>query len=246
MFLFHRYQTEAAVKLIGGVEYRYTLKGKHPFPHKVVDGSEQAKAVSALLKTISPKVLTLAENVLALLPPRPPGFPRNRESFHSKLGVVFDPVSAAESAADHTLRLLLDPARLGRLTIQKATGAVTMGCGEVIDALIETTWRAERVRGLEGEVQKAIQLQTLYRLLSLAAEPDIPDQVVAITRHNLERLEHWLLEARKRNVSKEQAAHHKLGLYHLERFRETPQDYRIQDAPNIPPGSPIGTCCLRH
>ncbi len=246
MFLFHRYQTEAAVKLIGGVEYRYTLKGKHPFPHKVVEGSEQAKAVSALLKTISPRVLTLPENVLALLPPRPPGFPRNRESFDSQLGVVFDPVSAAESAADHTLRLLLNPARLGRLTIQKATGAVTMGCGEVIDALIEATWRAERVRGLEGEVQKAIQLQTLYRLLSLAAEPDIPDQVVAITRHNLERLEQWLLEARRRNVPKEQAAHHKLGLHHLERFRENPEEYRIQNAPNIPPGSPIGTCCMRH
>ena len=115
LYLFHRYQTEAAIKEIGGLDYRYKLRGDGLPDPSIVDPAEQKKALAAVLKTLEPETLTLPESLLEMLPPVPPGYPRTRESFPSHTGLTFDPIAAAESAADLTLTVLLDPARASRL-----------------------------------------------------------------------------------------------------------------------------------
>ncbi len=73
LYLLHRYQTEAAIKEIGGLDYRYNLRGDgQPIP-EIVSAAEQKKALAAVLKTLSPETLTLPESLLKILPPRPPG-----------------------------------------------------------------------------------------------------------------------------------------------------------------------------
>ena len=105
LYLFHRYQTEAAAKVIGGLEYEYNLRGDGEAAPKIVPGEAQRKALTAVLQTLSPAVLTLPESLLAVLPPQPPGYPRTQESLASHTGLTFDAVAAAESAADLTLGL---------------------------------------------------------------------------------------------------------------------------------------------
>ena len=89
-----------------------------------------------MVKTISPQFLTLPEPLLELLPPRPPGLPRTRESFASQTGLTFDPVAAAESAADLTLTVLFNPQRASRLVEYHARNAEEPSLDEVMDAAL--------------------------------------------------------------------------------------------------------------
>ena len=115
LYLYHRYQTEAAIKEIAGLDYHYNQRGDGLPSPKIVDPKDQKKALDSALKTLAPETLTLPESILTLLPPVPPGYPRTKESFPSHTGPTFDPVAAAESAADLTLKVLLDPERASRI-----------------------------------------------------------------------------------------------------------------------------------
>ncbi len=75
LYLLHRYQTEAAAKEIGGLDYRYALRGDGELVTNIVDPANQQKALDAVLKTLAPETLTLPESLLRILPPRAFGYP---------------------------------------------------------------------------------------------------------------------------------------------------------------------------
>ena len=122
LYLLHRYQTEAASKTLGGLEYTYAHRGDQQTPLTVVPAERQRGALAALLRTISPDALTLAPEIVNSIPPRPMGYNRHRETFPSRAGLAFDALAPAEVAANHTLRLILQPDRAARLIEQHAAG----------------------------------------------------------------------------------------------------------------------------
>ena len=73
LYLLHRYQTEAAIKEIGGLDYRYNVRGDGQPNPAIVALEEQDAALAAVLKTLAPETLTLPESLLNILPPVPPG-----------------------------------------------------------------------------------------------------------------------------------------------------------------------------
>ena len=56
LYLLHRYQTEAAIKEIGGLDYRYNLRGDGQPGPEIVSAAEQKKALAAVLKTLAPEI----------------------------------------------------------------------------------------------------------------------------------------------------------------------------------------------
>jgi hypothetical protein len=72
-----------------------------------VTKEEQLNALNAITDCIDPKVLEISENVLKLIPPRPAGYDYNRELFNRRTGLSFDPLAAAEAAADIPLSFYL-------------------------------------------------------------------------------------------------------------------------------------------
>jgi hypothetical protein len=186
LYLLHRYQTEAAIKEIGGFDYRYNLRGDAQPNPEIVPSAEQKKALTAVLKTLSPETLTLPESLLKILPPRPPGLPRTRESFPSETGLTFDPIATAESAADLTLNVLLDPARASRLVQYHMRLADAPSLRGVLEAISKTT--AERPEGghtMSSEVERAVEFRALEAMLSLAINPQASTQARAIARSHL-------------------------------------------------------------
>ena len=103
MYLLHRYQIEAASKVLGGIEYNYALKGDGQIVTALIPFDQQIKALKSLLNSIHPKNLSLPESLIKLIPPRAFGYPRNRETFRSRTGVTFDILAAAETATNLTL-----------------------------------------------------------------------------------------------------------------------------------------------
>ncbi|MEC7902362.1 MAG: zinc-dependent metalloprotease, partial [Candidatus Neomarinimicrobiota bacterium] len=81
IYLLHRYQIEAAAKIIGGLNYSYALRGDGQLVTAMLQSDHQLKSLDALLETMQPEFLTLNENLLKLIPPRASGRGKTRESF---------------------------------------------------------------------------------------------------------------------------------------------------------------------
>jgi Met-zincin/Domain of unknown function (DUF5117) len=133
VYMFHRYQLEAATKVVGGLNYAYAVRGDGQTVAEIVPAAEQRRALDAVLKTLDPAALMLPERILKLLPPHPPGFEATREDFHSRTQITFDSMAPVEAAADLAVGLLLNPERDTRLIDYHSRDPRNPGLDEVID-----------------------------------------------------------------------------------------------------------------
>ena len=240
VYLFHRYQVEAAVKVLGGVEYSFALRGDGQTPVRAVPPEEQRRALDAVLATISAGALTMPERLLAMIPPRPIGYGRGREHFRIRTGLTFDPIAAAETAANHSVRLLLNPERAARLVEYHGRDAKLPGLGEVIDALLAATWKANREAGFAGEVQRATEQVTLYHLMALAANERAAAQVRALAWLKLGELREWLDREGRAASNEGQRAHALFALARIKKFEDDPKQIPLPAPAEPPDGPPIG------
>jgi hypothetical protein len=249
LYLYHRYQTEAASKVIGGVHYTYALRGDGQMPLTPVPAAEQRRALSEVLKTISPETLAVPENIARLIPPHPAMFDRTRESFPQYTGLTFDPLAAAESAARITVPLLLDPERAARLIQNHAFDPQQLGFGEVIDQLLKTTWKSAPKSPHSGAVERVVDDVVLDNLITLAANEKAATEVSAMALLKLTDLRAWLTQqaGTARNtaghaVDDQQRAHMLFAAAQIHRFEQQPGDMLKPTKPvETPPGQPIGS-----
>jgi hypothetical protein len=233
LYLFHRYQTEATIKLIGGLDYRYNLRGDGQPNPTIVPADQQRKALAAVLKTLTPETLTLPESLLAVLPPVPPGYPRTQESFRSETGLTFDPIAAAESAADLTLTVLLNPQRASRLVEYHARDAANPALDDVINAALRSTLiNRDAVSGLSREVSNAVFDRTVETLITLASNVNASSEARAITRAELLKLEVRLSTESEENFKAEAAR--------ISEWEHDPTRFTPAKPIEAPPGMPIG------
>ena len=240
LYLLHRYQTEAAAKEIGGLEYRYYLRGDGQSSQKIVSGADQRKALAAVLATLDPQALTLPESLLAVLPPRPPGYGRTQESFPAQTGLTFDPQGAVAAAANLTASLLFDPERASRLVEYHSRDSSVPGLQDVIQATLEATWYAARLPGQAGETQFTVEHAVLRSLLALAANEEASPEAQEAAKAEVMLLKTWL--AANKGVRSESAAgaHWQAALDTIEQFSKDPKKFVTTPALPTPPGQPIG------
>lgn len=241
LYLLHRYQAEAAIKEIGGLDYRYSLRGDGQLLPAIVDNATQQKALAAVLKTLSPETLTLPESLLRILPPRPPGLRPTRESFPSETGLTFDPVATAESAADLTLAVLYDPARASRIIqYHMRTPPSSPSLREVLEAVSKAT--AVRIEGghtMSSEVARAVEFRTLEWTFILATNPAASSQARAIARsHLMDLLATWTTEAKPTDSA--EAIHRAAMVARIQDFGRDPTKFITVKPIEAPPGMPIG------
>ncbi len=240
LYLFHRYQAEAAIKEIGGLDYRYSLRGDGQLLPTIVAAADQQRALEAVLKTLSADVLTLPEALLRILPPMPPGSERTSESFPSETGLTFDPIAAAEAAADLTLRMLLDPARASRLVQYHMREADAPSLRGVLEAVSKTTAvRTESGHSLSSEVERAVEFRALEAMLALAVNPAASSQARAIARSHVEdSLKAWSSAAAPADTA--EAIHRAALVERIEEFKRDPARFVAAKPIAAPPGMPIG------
>ncbi len=234
LYFYHRYQTEAAVKSIGGVRYTYAVKGDNKQQvSDAVSAKEQLKALSSVLQTLKAEKLAIPSDKLELFPPRAFGFNRTRESFKGNTGVTFDPLGAAETAADFTLDFLLNADRANRLVAQHAVNPDLPGFDTILQQLIEETFLAVPKDTYEGEVQRSINNRVLNHLEQLMVNPGAIPQVKAAVFKELTNLT-------QQNIRTEDA-NTRYMIWEIGKFLEDPDEFKPVAAPKIPDGSPIGS-----
>lgn len=238
LYLLHRYQTEATAKLIGGLDYRYAVRGDGGMVTEMIPAAKQRKALAAVLKTLDASTLTLPDSLLQLLPPVPPGYPRTRESFGGFTGVTFDPEGAVEAAAGLTVSLLFDPARASRLVEYHARDASLPGLEEVIRQTLAATWDAPRQPGLVGLTQNTVDDLVLRGLLGLATNTKASPEARAEALEQAIQLKHSLLD--RQLTATEAIAHRDAAVRQIEDFQRNPAKYAPAPILPTPPGQPIG------
>jgi hypothetical protein len=231
LYLLQRYQVDAAVTEIGGLDYRYQLRGDGAPGPAIVSAEVQQRALAAVLKTLSPEFLTLPESLLKALPPRPPGLPATRESFPSRTQPAFDPIAAAECAADLTLAGLFSPQRAARLVEYGARDPKNLTLEAVIDGALATTGTAPRGAGLVQAVQRAVYVRTVEALLTLAADKSTASEVRAVTQAKL-------VEIRRRADSR--SATDAYLAHRIDLYLSDPAKFAPAEPIEAPPGMPIG------
>ena len=235
LYLLYRYQVEAAVKVIGGLDYRYTVRGDGQRGPEIVSAVEQRKALAAVVKTLSPEVLSLPEPLLRQLPPRAPGMAqtsegaRTVESFPSHTSVTFDPIATAESAADLTLALLLQPERANRLMEYHARVAAEPELEEVIDAALQSA-SARPGTGLALLVSGAVRARVVEALFRLAADPTTSFAARSVVMAKLHAISQ--LQPRDANAVEIKRS--------IAAFEHDPEKFKAKPVVDAPPGSPIG------
>lgn len=234
LYFFHRYQTEAAVKLIGGLNYNYAVKGGGQPVVEVLPAKLQKEALDAVMETLKAENLAIPVEKLGLFPPRAFGYERTRESFKSNTGVAFDAFGAAGTASDMSLALLLHPERAARLIQQHAINNNIPGLQEVLDELVTNTIMSNNKNAYLKEVQNTINYNVLQHLMNLAVHKDATGQVKAEVNSVLDNLT-ASLAGNKDPMAKQM-------WMEIKNFRENPSEFKaLPTAPQIPDGSPIGS-----
>ena len=239
-YLFHRYQIDAAGTVLGGLYYNHTLRGGVQKDPEIVPADEQKRALKVLLSTLKPENLAIDERILNLIPPRPPGYGQTREMFPGYTGSTFDPLGAAENVANMTISNIFRSSRAARMIEYHARDKKYPGFGEVINQVINSTWKVIHNSSYYSEIQRRVDQVVLTNLIGLAANKNASPQVRALSLLKLDDLKKWLKEKITTISDENQKAHFLFGEKMIEKFQKNPESF-IPPAPlAIPPGAPIG------
>ena len=239
VYMLHRYQVEAASKLIGGMDYTFALRGDGQTATQIVTAGEQRRALTAVLATLKPEALALPESLLKIIPPRPPEYERGREHFKIRTYPAFDALAPAEEAAQHTLQFLFNPERAERLVEFHARDNANPGPAELMDAVIAATWRAPHERGYAGEIAKVVDDVVLYDLMTLAANERASDEVRAIAALQLHALKEWM-DSSSGTRGDSDRAHLFFASQQIAQFEKDPKRLGLTPPAEPPDGPPIG------
>lgn len=237
IYFFHRYQVEGTVKMIGGMEYSYKLKGDNQRTPRIVRASVQREALQGVLKTLEPEVLALPESLLDLIPPRPAGLASTRELFSGRTGPSLDAMSIAQSSANMTLGLLLNPERANRL-VEYGARANNLSLQETIDALLTVTWGKEEEAGYLGSIQEVVNYEVVRHLIALHASDRSSPLTKAIVLDKLNSLKN-IMEGFMRPMAGQ-------GAFMIEQYMHNPSSFEASGALSVPPGSPIGSGWMEY
>nr|MBC7611352.1 zinc-dependent metalloprotease [Pseudopedobacter sp.] len=239
IYLLHRYQLEAVSKIIGGLNYTYAVKGDGQLVTEFIKPETQMKALDGLLASITPENLSLSEELISKIPPRPVGYPRSRETFKSNTGLTFDPLAAAESITNTTLRLLLTPERLERLIIHHSRNPNQPSLEKVLDKLVNASFKENNANkdNFNGEIARMVQMKLLNQILNTIASNRTPENVKTRLYLALNEIKNEIYLAGNDAKKGTAIAMNKL----IERFEQHPEEFKLAEPLPMPDGSPIGT-----
>ncbi|MBU2977145.1 zinc-dependent metalloprotease [Alteromonas sp. C1M14] len=232
IYLLHRYQLEAVAKQVGGLNYEYERKGDYDKPKgvSIVPASEQKRAIKQLLLATTPAFLSIPDKLKALIPPTAFGDDITREQFKSRMGLAFDPVTAAESAADFSFSLLLTPQRLNRIEWQSTQEKGLPDVGDIVERIMATHWYDSD--GDSDGLNKRLRLVALNAVMKAATSPDLAPDIKLSIDDKLWEFAEWL------DDNDDVTGSHTLEDW-LKVYFESGQWPGAFSVKPLPPGSPI-------
>lgn len=236
LWLLHRYQLVSAAKLIGGVDFVYAVNGGGGEAARPVAPAQQRAALEAVLATLKPEALRVPTALLPLLSSARNGNNDRQydtEIFATAGGPVFDPLVAADTAAQLTVQTLLAPRRLARLVVQQQGDGAGFGLDELLDRLTTSV-----MASTSDDLGRRIAYRTLVTMAQVARRADASPEIAAALDQKLQDVGDALA---KRKAS---GAERAWALSLARRLLDPGQRDELAAAQartvSVPPGDPIG------
>ena len=190
VYLHHRYSLEGLIKNIGGMDYRYAMRGDGQTPTTIVPGDRQRKALGMALDALEPAELAVPERVMALIPPRPYGGDEMFEWIGSAGGTSFDEISLAGGLATEVIEGILHRERAARVVQFSARDASVPSLDEVMGTVVARTWGAAPVADRNTQaLRRTVQRVVLNTLLDRAGDQRALAEVRQAAEWQLQKLD---------------------------------------------------------
>lgn len=186
VWLLHRYNVDAVGKLVGGIDSDYTVRGDNHPAASPVPAAAQITAIDALMTTLSSETLSVPDRLVMPLSAAINGrgdAQFDQEVFRNAGSFAFDPLVAADVAAQLTLDSLLAPARLARLFEQHRRDPAMPGVELLLDRVQSATIGARR-----DPVGRRIAHRAVMTIARSAKDVTTSPDVAAILEDRLARL----------------------------------------------------------
>ena len=235
IYLYHRYQTAAAAKVIGGMTFNYGLRGDGQPASAPVAADQQRAALKAVLNTVSASELYMPDRIAALLTPANDSYlmaDTNRELFNRTSYPAFDVVSAADTAASMTFDILLDPQRIARLVEFHRRDTEQLGAEEAFKTIRQSVMSGN-VSDRQKPITEAVRARYAYSLMKLSdAETSTAVKSAAFSA----------LMDLKTALKRDGSAHSVWLETRIDAFEDRPAEAApvVVKAKDLPPGGPIG------
>jgi hypothetical protein len=187
MYMFHQYEINSVVNMIGGAEIPPALRGDGQTPIRVYPADVQRHALSTLMQALDPQQLEIRPDLWQSLAPYDgPGFGGgDPERFRSSAGYLFAPQDGARAVSELIMGGLLDPARVQRLITIEHQDRNAMPASEAVNALVQAAFSSNANSLLAG----VIQTELAERLMILAADQNAAPEVQALAWSGVARIE---------------------------------------------------------
>jgi hypothetical protein len=176
--------------MLGGFTYRHSMRDQAlPEP---VSPERQRQALHALLSTLDPSTLNPGNHILELMSPRPTTYPASPESFTGSTGVIFDALRPIEDAASITMQEILKPERTALLAEASMYDPRAPGLKEVLNTIVDYTWKGQRYDGDVGVAQRAVAVVVVQSLLAAIGQQQSTSAVRGTCWLVLDSLQEWM------------------------------------------------------
>ncbi|MNI45360.1 hypothetical protein D3C73_997820 [compost metagenome] len=241
IYLYHRYQTTAVGRLVGGVDYAYAVKGDGHERAEPVPAERQRAALEALMQALSPEVLDLPDSVIDLLSSAQSGSGDRQtqiELFEGKTDAVFDPSSAAAAATQVVFETLLAPERLNRLVEQQRRDPGQLGLVETLDRVASAVGPGAGLNPRQAELRRVARARYAAHLAALIQGKDLSSTAQGAVRDGARRFGEQLKRCRGDRLETAQCAYLAEALTGpVEGLKALSETLPVAQA--VPPGAPI-------
>ena len=233
IYLLHRYQSEAVVKLIGGVDYAYAVKGNIKYKISMVEKNKQREALANFIQLLTPEKLKFPNKLRKLLFPKAFGSKVTRENFLTQTGVTFDFIGAANTLSNNLLKLLLNSERVSRLIQQTGFDVSQLSFEEVLENLFAISFKRRYSDNHYRQINEVVKHNILKNIFSLGQDPKVYPEIKAIIFSKLEYLDNFL-------AGQEDLIYSNYYRSEIQKYFDNPDDFRPKSSNRMPDGSPIG------
>lgn len=231
IYLLHRYQADAVIRLIGGGDYGYGLIGDGALGVTPVEAGLQRQALEATAGLLSMRTLRLPDSVLGVLTPPSNEYARNPEYFETRMSPIFDPPQAAAAATALVAGRAFQSERLNRLAWQHARDARIPSVADVFEALVTRSWAESAPAAADTPIRQARDWTVLDAALATLDGGQLHAGVAVEWRAALATFAK--ANANAGDPQRAEAARR------VRRYLDDPASVKLRPLPQIPPGPPI-------
>jgi len=246
VYLFHRYQVDAVVKQVGGVDYGYPVSGGGLEQAKPIPAADQRRALKALSQTLAPERLDVPDELSGLLSQGQAATPDRQfeiEVFETQGGPVFDPMGAAVVASDMTLRQLVEAPRLNRVLEQHRRDPGQVSVDELLSWLFGAVQAQADDPPRFAEIRRREQARLVGDLVDVLGDKTLSPTAAGLVEQGLKAFAAALDTSKgtPEAVAFNRRLADLVGKGDREALKLLASD--VAPAPRQPPGSPIGEDC---